>query len=88
MHPSLDRRMLDEIIFDALDLTQGERNAVYEAVEELVEARLNKANSLNSPNSRESKERRKRLEAVDKTLGIWIGLPEEEHEDEVESHYA
>ena len=52
----------------------------------MVESRLNKANSLTSPNSRESKERRKRLEAVDKTLGIWMGLPEEEHEDEVESH--
>jgi len=88
LHPSSDRRILDDIIFDALNLTQDERDAVYEGVKDLVEARLNKANSLNSPSSRESKERRKRLEAVDKTLGIWIGLPEEEHEDEVESHYA
>ena len=87
-HPSPDRRTLDDIIFEALNLTQGEREAVYEGVTELVESRLNKANSLTSLNSRESKERRKRLEAVDKTLGIWMGLPEEEHEDEVESHYA
>ena len=41
-----DRRALDAIIFDALDLTQGERDGVYEAVVRLVEARLNKAKSL------------------------------------------
>ena len=41
-----DRRALDEIIFDALNLTQGERDAVYEAVIHLVEARLQKAQSL------------------------------------------
>ncbi|MFL5658631.1 MAG: Eco57I restriction-modification methylase domain-containing protein [Ktedonobacteraceae bacterium] len=83
LHPSPDRRTLDDIIFEALNLTQGEREAVYEGVIELVETRLEKAKSL-----KVSQERRKRLEAVDKTLGIWIGLPEEEHEDEVESHYA
>ena len=41
-----DRRALDAIIFDALNLTQGERDAVYEAVIHLVEARLQKAQSL------------------------------------------
>ena len=41
-----DRRALDEIIFDALNLTQGERDGVYEAVIHLVEARLQKASSL------------------------------------------
>ena len=41
-----DRRALDTIIFDALNLTQGERDAVYEAVIDLVQARLQKANSL------------------------------------------
>ena len=41
-----DRRALDAIIFDALDLTQGERDGVYEAVVNLVEARLRKARSL------------------------------------------
>jgi len=41
-----DRRALDGIIFDLLGLTQGERDAVYEAVVELVEARLKKAQSL------------------------------------------
>ena len=44
--PSDDRRVLDAIIFDALDLTQGERDSVYEAVVNLVEARLRKARSL------------------------------------------
>ncbi len=37
---------LDAIIFDALDLTQGERDGVYEAVVNLVESRLRKARSL------------------------------------------
>lgn len=38
-----DRKKLDNIIFDALSLTQEERNAVYKAVIELVEKRLEKA---------------------------------------------
>ena len=40
------RRALDTLIFDALNLTQGERDAVYEAVIHLVETRLQKASSL------------------------------------------
>ena len=43
---SNERRSLDNIIFDILGLTQGERDAVYEAVINLVEARLKKAGSL------------------------------------------
>ena len=46
LNPSDDRRALDTIIFDALDLTQGERDGVYEAVVNLVESRLRKARSL------------------------------------------
>ncbi len=41
-----DRRALDHIIFDILGLTQGERDAVYEAVVDLVQARLEKARSV------------------------------------------
>ena len=41
-----DRRALDAIIFDALNLTPEERDDVYEAVVHLVEARLQKASSL------------------------------------------
>ena len=41
-----DRRALDALIFDALNLTQGERDAAYEGVIHLVEARLQKAQSL------------------------------------------
>jgi hypothetical protein len=37
---------LDNIIFEILSLTQGERDAVYEAVTTLIEARLNKAGSV------------------------------------------
>ena len=43
-HPN--RRALDAIIFDALGLTQGERDGVYEAVVNLVESQLRKARSL------------------------------------------
>jgi len=41
-----DRRALDDIIFDVLGLTAGEREAVYEAVVNLVRARLEKAKSV------------------------------------------
>ena len=46
LDPSDDRRALDAIIFDALGLTQGERDGVYDAVVNLVESRLRKARSL------------------------------------------
>ncbi len=42
-----EHRALDDMIFDVLELTQDERDAVYEAVVELVETRLKKADSLN-----------------------------------------
>jgi hypothetical protein len=41
-----DRRALDEVVFDVLGLTAGEREAVYEAVVHLVRARLEKAQSV------------------------------------------
>ena len=41
-----DRRELDSIIFEAMHLSKGERDAVYEAVASLIEARLKKATSL------------------------------------------
>lgn len=41
-----NRQALDSIVFDILDLTETERDAVYEAVINLVEARLKKANSF------------------------------------------
>ncbi|MCS7305510.1 MAG: hypothetical protein NZ602_10445, partial [Thermoguttaceae bacterium] len=41
-----DRRALDDVVFDVLGLTAGEREAVYEAVVELVRNRLDKAQSL------------------------------------------
>ncbi|MCS6990675.1 MAG: Eco57I restriction-modification methylase domain-containing protein, partial [Chitinophagales bacterium] len=41
-----DRRALDDVVFDVLGLTSGEREAVYEAVINLVKARLEKAKSV------------------------------------------
>jgi hypothetical protein len=41
-----DRRALDEVVFDVLGLTAGEREAVYEAVINLARARLEKARSV------------------------------------------
>ncbi|MEM0462400.1 MAG: Eco57I restriction-modification methylase domain-containing protein, partial [Candidatus Caldarchaeum sp.] len=41
-----DRRALDDVVFDVLGLTAGEREAVYEAVVNLVQARLEKARSV------------------------------------------
>ena len=46
LDPTDDRRALDAIIFEPLDLTQDERDGVYEAVVNLVESRLRKARSL------------------------------------------
>lgn len=63
---------LDDIIFDNFGLTQGEREAVYEAIINLIESRLEKAESL------KSRTNRKRVEAAEKTLGMWAELPEEE----------
>ena len=45
-NPLPDRKALDDIIFDALGLTQAERTEVYYAVCELVQNRLNKARSV------------------------------------------
>ena len=45
-NPDSEWSNLDAIIFDTLNLTQGERDGVYEAVVGLVEARLSKARSL------------------------------------------
>lgn len=43
-----DRRELDNIIFDALGLTTGERDAVYGAVIDLVSKRLQRAQTITS----------------------------------------
>jgi hypothetical protein len=71
-----DHRELDDIVFDTLGLNKTEREDMYEALIHLVDTRLKKAESLNP------KERRKRLAAVEKTGGIWAGLPEEEDNGE------
>ncbi len=44
--PLPDRKALDDIVFDALGLTEEERKEVYWAVAELVKARLEKARSV------------------------------------------
>ncbi|MEW6735315.1 MAG: DNA methyltransferase, partial [Acidobacteriota bacterium] len=44
--PSKERIMLDSIIYDILGLTVGEREGVYEAVQELVQMRIAKASNL------------------------------------------
>jgi hypothetical protein len=41
-----DRRDLDQVVLESLRLTKGEREAVYEAVVNLVEARLSKAETV------------------------------------------
>ena len=45
-NPNNKRRLIDEIIFDAIGLTEEERKEVYWAVCELVKQRLDKAKSL------------------------------------------
>lgn len=79
LNSSIERKMLDELVFDLLNLTQGERDAVYEAVTYLVNKRLQKAGSLGEQAQRKAV--RKRLEAVKSLAGIWMGLPEDPEED-------
>ena len=45
-NPLPDRKALDDIVFDALGLTEQERKEVYWAVAELVKNRLDKARSV------------------------------------------
>lgn len=45
-NPLPDRKALDDIVFDALELTEEERKEVYWAVAELVKNRLEKAKSV------------------------------------------
>jgi len=45
-YPRQERKQLDDVVFDALRLTKGERDAIYEAIINLVEARINKAGSI------------------------------------------
>jgi hypothetical protein len=44
-----ERRALDEVVFDLLGLTTGERDAVCEAVSQLVSTRLSRAQTARSP---------------------------------------
>lgn len=73
-----DRNALDAVIFNALGLTQGERDAVYESVIKLVNSRLEKAKSKKT-----TEETRKRVETVRKLTGVWVGVPDVEEEEEV-----
>lgn len=72
-----DRQELDNIVFDQLKLTKGERQAVYEEMLGLVGARLKKAVSL-----KDRKKVNKRLAAVERTMGIWNNLPDEAQEQD------
>ncbi len=44
-----DRRVLDAAVFDILDLSPGEREAVYQAVVDMVRARIERARSVTGP---------------------------------------
>ena len=46
LHPSPERKQIDDAVFDVLGLTTGERDAVYEGVIELVENRKRRARSV------------------------------------------
>ena len=46
LSPSAERKTIDNVVFDILTLTQGERDGVYEGVRELVENRMRRARSV------------------------------------------
>ena len=68
--PLPDRKAIDDVVFNSLKLTKGEREAVYEAITSMVSARLSKAQSLGT------KDIKKRQKAADSLRGIWSGLPD------------
>jgi hypothetical protein len=74
-HPRPERTDLDNIVFDILKLTRGERNGVYEAIISLVEMRQIKASSISS------RQLGKRIDAFSKTQGIWSTLPKSSQEE-------
>jgi len=43
--PEEYRKLIDKVVFDALELSESERNEVYWSVCEMVQNRINKANS-------------------------------------------
>lgn len=46
LNPSPTRLLIDNLIFDILELTQGERDGVYEETISLIESRLKKSQSV------------------------------------------
>ncbi|NLO01211.1 MAG: hypothetical protein GX126_02680, partial [Bacteroidales bacterium] len=46
--PPKDRKQLDEIVFDALELTENERKEVYRTICKIVWNRITRANSVNN----------------------------------------
>lgn len=46
LNPSPARLLIDDLIFDILELTQGERDGVYEETFNLIETRLKKSKSV------------------------------------------
>lgn len=53
---SKDRRQLDDVVFDILHLTKEERQQVYDAVEEMVRCRLEKAKTFQRTNKNKKEE--------------------------------
>ena len=68
--------LLDEVVLKVLGLPKKMRATLAEATVSLVRRRIEKAISLRRQPSRE------RIEAAEKTRGIWAGLPEELDEAE------
>lgn len=67
-----DKIRLDEVVLESLELPKKMRVALAEETVALVRRCISKAVSLTH------KTRRKRVEAAEKTLGIWTELPDEE----------
>jgi hypothetical protein len=73
-----DKIRLDEVILGALGLARKVRVTLAEETVALVRRRIDKAVSL------KPEIRRKRVEAAEKTRGIWANLPPEEEDEENE----
>jgi hypothetical protein len=70
-----DKIRLDDVILETLGLPKKMREILAEETVALVQRRSSKAISLKPKVSRE------RIEAAEKTRGIWVGIPDEEEDE-------
>ena len=81
LNPSTARRTIDDAVFEVLQLTQDERDAVYEGVAELVENRRKRAGSVSRPAGAEPQKEKEPFKVVPLASGFAPGVTPENLKD-------